>query len=386
MDWYYVNNKGESVGPVDDEAFQGLIAGGTVNSDTSVWNNGLSDWLPYSEVGLNANPESQSIVDPVEDRGPQGFQFGGIGGELFKIYLVNVLLTMVTFGIYRFWAKVKVRKYIYHKLSFMGASFDFHATGKELCSAFLKGAVVVGLAFAVYVGIGILLELFLPAIVAGIISQIIFFVAFVVIQPFIAIGKRRFLCNRSSWNSLRFRFVGTYKELFKINVKGFLFIILTLGLYLPFFICNQLRYFTDKTSYGNQGFSFSGESKAFAMIYLKGFLLSILTLGIYSFWFQAKLHRYVCGNIFVSGFSFKSNITGGKIFTVTLTNILLIICTLGIAIPWAIVNLIKLYADSTLLEGTPDLAMVQGKEDSGASALADGLSEAADALGEVFAG
>ena len=91
MDWYYVNNKGESVGPVDDEAFEGLIAGGTVNSDTSVWNNGLSDWLPYSEVGLNANPESQSIVDPVEDRGPQGFQFGGIGGELFKIYLVNVL-------------------------------------------------------------------------------------------------------------------------------------------------------------------------------------------------------------------------------------------------------------------------------------------------------
>ncbi len=36
----------------------------------------------------------------------------GAAGELFKIYVVNILLTLVTLGIYRFWAKTRVRRYV----------------------------------------------------------------------------------------------------------------------------------------------------------------------------------------------------------------------------------------------------------------------------------
>ena len=37
--------------------------------------------------------------------------FHGTGGSLFGIHVVNVLLTLVTFGVYYFWAKTRVRVY-----------------------------------------------------------------------------------------------------------------------------------------------------------------------------------------------------------------------------------------------------------------------------------
>src|SRR5262245_61908181 len=46
--------------------------------------------------------------------------FHGTGGTLFGIYVVNVLLTIVTFGIYRFWGRVKVRRFMMSQTSFEG--------------------------------------------------------------------------------------------------------------------------------------------------------------------------------------------------------------------------------------------------------------------------
>jgi hypothetical protein len=41
------------------------------------------------------------------------FQFTGRAGEFFKIWIVNVLLTIVTLGIYSAWAKVRTTGYFY---------------------------------------------------------------------------------------------------------------------------------------------------------------------------------------------------------------------------------------------------------------------------------
>ena len=68
--------------------------------------------------------------------------FYGTGGPLMKIQLVNLLLTLVTFGFYSFWAKVKVRKYFYNETEIGGDRFDYHGTGKELMIGWLKVSVV----------------------------------------------------------------------------------------------------------------------------------------------------------------------------------------------------------------------------------------------------
>lgn len=40
-------------------------------------------------------------------------QFRGTAKEYFKIWIVNVLLSIVTFGIYSAWAAVRTRRYFY---------------------------------------------------------------------------------------------------------------------------------------------------------------------------------------------------------------------------------------------------------------------------------
>ena len=48
-DWYYAV-EGASKGPVNEKEFDELVAGGTIRSDTLVWQEGMEDWLPYARA------------------------------------------------------------------------------------------------------------------------------------------------------------------------------------------------------------------------------------------------------------------------------------------------------------------------------------------------
>ncbi|MDP9808249.1 uncharacterized membrane protein YjgN (DUF898 family) [Rhizobium tibeticum] len=70
-------------------------------------------------------------------------KFTGSASEYFGIWIVNVLLTIVTIGIYSAWAKVRRNRYFYGNTVLLGRAFEYHATGKQI---FLGRAVVfVGL-------------------------------------------------------------------------------------------------------------------------------------------------------------------------------------------------------------------------------------------------
>ncbi|MEN9912439.1 MAG: hypothetical protein RI956_883, partial [Pseudomonadota bacterium] len=58
--------------------------------------------------------------------------FTGTGSEYFKIWIVNLLLTIISFGIYYPWAKVRKNKYIYSNTLVDGVAFDYLGTGSVL--------------------------------------------------------------------------------------------------------------------------------------------------------------------------------------------------------------------------------------------------------------
>ena len=63
-DWYY-SNEGEQVGPVNTEALQQLVADGVINEATSVWADGLEDWIPAGEVeGLLPETSASPMAAP----------------------------------------------------------------------------------------------------------------------------------------------------------------------------------------------------------------------------------------------------------------------------------------------------------------------------------
>lgn len=71
------------------------------------------------------------------------------GAELFKIWIVNLLLQIVTLGFYYPWGKANQLQYLYGHTVFENDPFQFHGTGKEMFVGFIKAilciVVIVGI-------------------------------------------------------------------------------------------------------------------------------------------------------------------------------------------------------------------------------------------------
>ena len=72
------------------------------------------------------------------------FEFRGNAKEWFGIWIVNMLLSIVTIGIYSAWAKVRTKKYFYNHTYVEERNFDYHATGKQI----LVGRLIIIAAIA----------------------------------------------------------------------------------------------------------------------------------------------------------------------------------------------------------------------------------------------
>ena len=59
---------------------------------------------------------------------PWRLTFSGSGAEYFRLWIANLLLTVVTLGIYSAWAKVRRMQYFARNTQLAGASFDFRGS------------------------------------------------------------------------------------------------------------------------------------------------------------------------------------------------------------------------------------------------------------------
>lgn len=70
------------------------------------------------------------------------FSFHGSWQEFAKIAFPNLLLTIVTLGIYRFWATTRERQYLWGRTQFIDETLEWTGTGMELFKGFLLAIVV----------------------------------------------------------------------------------------------------------------------------------------------------------------------------------------------------------------------------------------------------
>lgn len=85
------------------------------------------------------NLESDAPGAGVPHRHP--IEFTATGSEYFRIWIVNLLLILVTLGIYLPWAKVRKLKYFYSNTWVDGDALDFHGGARS-------GDDAIGLAFS----------------------------------------------------------------------------------------------------------------------------------------------------------------------------------------------------------------------------------------------
>jgi uncharacterized membrane protein YjgN (DUF898 family) len=327
----------------------------------------LAGMLTNTVEGAPITPQEPPPVD-----GEHRFAFHGTGSAFFALILKNVLVTLVTLGIYSPWAKTARRVFLWQNIEIKGSRLRYHGTGEELFVGYLK----VFAAYMVFIGVPQLVR-FVAGQTVGTILQVLFALALIPLVPMAIWGSRRYLLSRSSWRGVRFRLEGDALAFGKVLIGGYLLTLVTLGIYAPIWMNRIHKTMMNATALGTQRFEYRGEDNVVWKMGIKAFFLSILTLGIYWFWYRAELSRYQMQNTFFGGARGQIDLTGGELFKLTLLQIFGITLTLGIAFPWITCYSLGFVLERMRLVGPIDFAHIY-QADAQGSATHDGLADALD--------
>ena len=320
--------------------------------------------------------------------------FWGSGQSLFGIFIVNTFLTLVTFGIYSFWGRARVRAFLNSQTSFAKARFSYHGTGKELFTGWLKAMLVFGIPYLSLSAVPYIWQGLSQYIAQGIAAGLL--LCFI---PVAVVGAHRYRLSRTSLRNIRFSFRGTVSDYAKLWIKGSLLTILTLGLYYPFFENARRHYLVSHSQFGSRAFTYDGTGKGLFSIYSKATGIFILTLAAGAgiivallvntsmtpnadiktliltsatlpfliplsliwpwFYIQAARQRFFWNHTQFGKARFVSTVTTWKVFELRLTHLLFLICTLGLAWPWVQIRNLQFFYYYTGLHGAIDLEDIE---------------------------
>ncbi len=296
--------------------------------------------------------------------------FHGTGATLFGIHVVNVLFTILTLGIYYFWGKTRIRRYIFGESAFDGDRFAYHGTAKELMLGFVKAFVVffVPIVFLTVVRDVLDVDPTIKGVAALSIS-----ILFLMFIPVAMVGARRYRLSRTSWRGIRFSFRGPALEFVKIFVLGTVLTGLTFGLYYPFFMTRRQAYMVRHSYFGNERFAFDGRGWELLAPFLLAAVLMLPTLGLSWVWFFARKRRFFWDHTTFGAVRFGCSVTGTALLWLWLVNALLLVATVGLAWPWVRVRNIHFAFRYLDLSGPLDIERIRQQAQQ-ASATGEGLA------------
>jgi uncharacterized membrane protein YjgN (DUF898 family) len=196
---------------------------------------------------------SATVAATPQHDAPQRARFVGSGAEYFRIWIVNLLLTLATLGIYSAWAKVRREQYFHRNTRLADASFGYHARP----SAILKGRLIA---------LGALAALQASQYVS-VYLNVVLIIGFALGTPWLIRQALRFRLHNTSWRAIRFRFLGTLRDAIRVFLLLGLLIPLTLGLAVPFVFQRQARFRVDNSAFGGARFSFGAPVGRFYAVF-----------------------------------------------------------------------------------------------------------------------
>jgi uncharacterized membrane protein YjgN (DUF898 family) len=127
--------------------------------------------------------------------------FTGSGSEFFKIWIVNIVLSIVTLGVYSAWAKVRTQRYFYGNTLLNDSPFEYHATPMQI----LIGRIIALVLLVVYI-----VASETSPITAGVVLVLL-----LVMTPWIVYRSIRFNARMTSHRNVRFNFNGLTLPFYK---------------------------------------------------------------------------------------------------------------------------------------------------------------------------
>ena len=192
-------------------------------------------------------------------------RYHGDKKTLFWLVMKTSFLTLITLGIYRFWAKTRIRKYLWSGTAAGQDSFEYTGTGLEKFLGFLVAIVVL----AIYLGIVQMILLFFglslmadATTTAGKIAQIAsIYISFFAVIPLILFAKyraRRYKMARTRWRGIRFGMDSAACGFVWRSIAHSFLTIITLGLMVPRQTFYLEKYMADCTWFGDAQFVQNG--------------------------------------------------------------------------------------------------------------------------------
>lgn len=332
---------------------------------------------------------------------PEGavrIEFRGRAGEWFGVWIVNLLLSIVTIGIYSAWAKVRTKKYFYNSTYIAGRNFDYHATGGQI----LKGRLIV---IGVFIVFQVVTATF-PLLGLGL--ALLLVAAF----PWLIVRAMAFNARNSSFSNVRFDFVGSTGKAALLYLLYPILVMLTLFLTIPVLDRAMTGYAIRNHRLGGAKFGFELGVGPFYLAFLVAIVwvvgvsilggsltgLSFLALGeslsgaggapeealaviglFYllffiaflpaTFLYQALVRNAVYNAVSLEGgHRFASNVSAFMLLWIAVSNMVVVVCTLFLMLPWAQIRLARYLADHTgvILGGSLDDFVTQQKAAGGA--------------------
>lgn len=189
-------------------------------------------------------------------------RYSGQSFSLFGLAFVTGFLTFVTAGIYRFWAKTRIRKYIWSSVAIDGDRFEYTGTGLEKLLGFLIAIVFL----AVYLSV---IQVALTLMGVGFLSDpenelvflLSFYASFFALLPFILFAvyrARRYKLARSRFRGIRFAMENAAWGYAFRAIGHYVLTFITLGVLLPRQTFYLEKYMTDRSFYGDARFEQGG--------------------------------------------------------------------------------------------------------------------------------
>jgi uncharacterized membrane protein YjgN (DUF898 family) len=345
-----------------------------------------------SAVALPTPVEDDTVQEPQ----PLSLVFTGSASEYFRIWIVNVCLTLLTLGIYSAWAKVRKKRYFYSHTLLDGTPFQYLAQPLPI----LKGRIIAFVLFAAwYVATTYVFSL-IPIVL----------VVFLILAPWVAVRSAAFNARYSAYRNMTFEFTGSYKTAAKViylwglaiftvvgyawwqqRIRRFMVTHLGIGGVKGEFSALGVEYFI---VYLIAGAMFFGAAMAFGAFVAIGAATAGDASPATIMWVvipAATVFYLLWGAIFAYAHSritnlawnstrlgpvrFRSTIGAWRIFWIFLSNVFVILASVGLLIPWASIRLAKYRVAQFGVSVDGDLQAFQGSDSTTVQAAGAELGE-----------
>lgn len=315
------------------------------------------------------------------------FEFIGNGSDFFKIWITNILLSIITLGIYSPWAKVRNNQYLYGATLLNGSSFEYTANPIKIL---IGRAIVIG-SYIFYIILSNVLGLQTFAM--------IFLCLFLLLVPYLVRQAVCFKMRYTRYRGVNFNHMASPWQYYKFFIIHTILFLITIGIIFPYTVREFKRLIINYTYYGDKPFLFEGETSLFYVAYLKLFGLLTIIYGSIIYLFIQKINQFealkesnidelptesiisimgllvlaylviIFGSPFIRGvmsgwignivnnsskidsFDFKSDWHPWILGWIHLSNLIMNMFTIGLLTPWAKIRILRHKLSHTYLKG-----------------------------------